>query len=171
MKHEIALKVMAYLDGELSGPEAREIAVLVERDEATRGLYQELRTTREVLKANEPTAILPETRDFFWHKIERALLESDPRAARPIAPWAGWLASWRRWLVPAVGAALLLGLGLTGLFRSPHSSAWSLAEVENLSDEVNSHSFLAGGTLVVWVENKHAYRPEDWEPTEPPAFQ
>ncbi len=171
MKHEIAMKVMAYLDGELSRSEAREIAVLVERDEAARGLYQELRTTRDVLKANEPVAVLPESREFFWNKLERALLGPDGSVAKPAASWAGWLAAWRRWLVPAAAAAVLLGLGLSGWFHGPQRSAWSLAEVETLSDEVNSHSFLAGGMLVVWVENKNVYRPEDWEPTEPPAYQ
>ena len=53
MKPELELKLQAYLDGELSAREAREVEAAIANDAAAQGLLGELRTTTAVLRENE----------------------------------------------------------------------------------------------------------------------
>ena len=79
MNEEQQLKLQAFLDGELPEREAREILAWTQRDGAAAALLAELKNTRQALVKSEPHLSVPESRDFFWSKIEREI----QRAARP----------------------------------------------------------------------------------------
>ena len=73
MNVELGIKLQAHLDGELTGRDAQQVAALLESDVEARALFNELQQTRTVLKGNEPEFRLPESREFFWSKIEREI--------------------------------------------------------------------------------------------------
>ena len=104
MDYEAQLKLQAYLDGELPEKEAREVANWLARDREAVALFAELRNTRQALVGLEVGVELPETREFFWSKIEREIRRQ--AGPEPIARPSGLLATWRRFLVPA-GALVL----------------------------------------------------------------
>src|SRR5687768_2283477 len=80
MNVDDGIKLQAYLDGELTDREARQIAGSIENDAEARALFDELQQTTTLLKANEPELPLPESREFYWGKIERDIerLEAVP---------------------------------------------------------------------------------------------
>src|SRR5690349_21859011 len=96
MNQEMELKLQAWLDGELSPAEAGKMAALVETDGDARALYTELQQTSLALKGNEPEMRLPETREFYWSKIEREIARLETAPASSTLPW--WLAFVRRHL-------------------------------------------------------------------------
>jgi anti-sigma factor RsiW len=105
MDSEAQLKLQAFLDGELPEAEARKVAASVASDKSASDLMKELRQTRQALKLFEPEYKLPETREFFWSKIERQISQVVPTPAAPVPfPWAAWL---RRILWPATAFALI----------------------------------------------------------------
>jgi anti-sigma factor RsiW len=152
MKVEDGIKLQAQLDGELTGREAQEIAALIENDAEARALFAELQQTRTMLTANEPEFRLPESREFYWSKIERQIerLEAAPTVAQSPA----WLLFFRRHLTAiggtAVAAALVMFVGvqmnLTGdLFE----------EIDNPLDDTSSFSFRSESQqmTLVWISN------------------
>ena len=113
MDHDSQLKLQAYLDGELPEAEARAAANWLARDREAVALHTELRNTRQALVGFEIGVELPESREFFWSKIEREIQRLEPTAAAKPAP--SLLARWRRMLVP-IGA--MAGLVLAALVVS-----------------------------------------------------
>jgi len=175
MKHELELKLMACLDGELPEREAREITVLVEQDPQARALLDELRQTRAALHGQETIAQVPESREFYWSKIERSIQRETAATVGSSLSWLDWMQAWRRWLAPVAGAAVIALLAVGGAIWANRDAAasagWHLAEVEDLSDQVQSHVFRAGNMMVVWVDTQDTRAPSNWEPTEPPIVQ
>lgn len=111
MDFDTQLKLQAFLDGELPEDEARAMVSLIARDAEAKALHAELKNTRKALKASEPTVQLPESREFFWSKIEREIQRLEP--VRTTAPSVSLVGRLRRLLMPmGVFAALVL----TGLF-------------------------------------------------------
>lgn len=128
MDHESQLKLQAYLDGELSGRAARGVERWLAADAEAHALAGELRNTRQALVGNEMPVPLPETREFYWSKIEREIrrqqtVESAPAVSRLVARLKGrvgvladrWSPAgsgfgvwWKRVLVPAVAVACLV---------------------------------------------------------------
>lgn len=110
MNAEFKLKLQACLDGELSTRDARDVEAQLQAAPEARALQAELQSTRALLRGNEPAYTLPESGDFYWSKIERAIRAADEAAGRRSHPFSlGWL--FRHWpqLSGAVaGAALLL---------------------------------------------------------------
>jgi anti-sigma factor RsiW len=155
---DMQLKVMAYLDNELSPAEARKVGTWISTDPAARELYNELKETREILTQNEPVLALPESRDFFWSKIQRGIAAAEREPVRSEArPW------WTRFLAPVAGTvalfALLLSLvdrGGAGLqLSSAPSGAAPLHRFEEAPD-VSSITFRseAEGVTVVWLSTQ-----------------
>ncbi len=142
------LKLQAFLDGELSTAEARQISELLTRDTAAAALFTELRQTREALAAAEEGLVLPESREFFWSKIQREIQrqQSLPHSA-PANPL---LAGFRLWFKPALGLALvvLLGVIVTRQVSPPpmHVAVTSLED----TGAFTYHDYKAGITLV-WL--------------------
>ena len=108
MDHEKQLKLQAFLDEELSEAEAKEVASWLAKDQEATLLLAELRNTRQSMARFEAGVRLPESREFYWSKIEREIERLEPAAARPEPVRTSWVAAWRRFLVPAGAVAALL---------------------------------------------------------------
>ena len=155
MKPELELKLQSYLDGELSESEARDVASAIGNDPEAQALLRELKTTAAMLRENEPQMAVPESREFYWSKIERAIERCEPEAARPML--ALWY-SLRRVIAPVAGLALVLFLGIASFkFHTASDPSVHLAEVESLSEHVSSFSFRSQSQnmFVVWLHENN----------------
>jgi len=162
MNRELELKVQAWVDGELSEREARKVAKEVDSDREAQALVAELQMTKQILAGNEPEVLLAESRDFYWSKIRRAIEESTPAEAAPVAR-VSWAFSWRRMLAPLSGAALVVVLTTVlslNFFRheSVNDTLANLVEVENPSEHIGSISYRspAEKMFVVWLYDKES---------------
>src|SRR5690242_11198744 len=99
MNGESQIKLQAFMDGELPESEAREVAGWLARNQEAALLLQELRHTRQSLKGHDASIKLPESREFFWSKIEREIHRQE-QTAPAIAP-APKASFWLRFLVPS----------------------------------------------------------------------
>lgn len=155
MNLETKLKLQAYLDGELDGRDAAQTAAYLEQDAEARALQAELANIKAVLAANEPEMKLPESREFYWSKIERAVRQ---QTALPVE--SGFLPGYPRWfriLAPAFGAALLMAaaVSVARLATTPSTLTY-LHEIETPLEDTSSISFHseAAGMTVVWVQTE-----------------
>ena len=153
------LKVQAYLDNELSPADARKVGTWLSSDPAARELYNELKDTREVLVQNEPALKLPESREFFWSKIERGIATTQRVPSEPVArPW------WTRLLAPAAGAVALFALVFTLVDRGGGGQPVELSQsIERAplhqfegAPDVSTIAFRseAEGVTVVWLSTE-----------------
>jgi anti-sigma factor RsiW len=158
INHETELKLQAYLDGELSAGEAKAIADLLGRDAGVQALYQELSIAQSLLAENELERKLPESREFYWSKIQRQIerVESTQANGRTEAAASRW---WPRFLAPA-GVLAALAVFVAVVLRSPESGQAVLAlddsqEIETPLEETSSFSFRseAAAMTVVWVDS------------------
>ena len=159
MDSEFLLKLQGYRDGELSSGESRAIEARVAADPEAEALLAELRMTHSMLKDGEPVMALPESREFYWNKIEAGILRDVPSPSR--REGFGWASAWQRALGPLTGFATAAILGLAAiryydLAPFSHMSG-ALAEVENESEHTGLFSFRshAENMLVVWVYDKN----------------
>jgi len=85
MNQDRELQIQALLDGELSGRQARKVEQWLAGDADAQALAQELKATKTALAQNEPLLALPETREFYWSKIQRQIEAAVPerKAAQP----------------------------------------------------------------------------------------
>ena len=146
MDTEVELKLQAFLDGELSESEAGEVAKLLAQDQQAVLLLAELRNTRQALAGFEKGVKLPESREFFWSKIEREM--SRLEAPRPVEK-PSLLEGWRRFLVPAGAVAALLtvviiAVGPFGVDTLAQTDAREDSGAFTYRDE-------SSGTTLVWV--------------------
>ena len=158
INHDTELKLQAYLDGELLPGEAKVISRLLESDAGAQALYQELRTAKSLLAGNELERKTPESREFYWSKIQRQLERVESTQAegqREPAP-AQW---WTRFLAPA-GVLGALAVFVAVALRSPEGAGSFLAlddshEIETPLEETSSFSFRseAAAMTVVWVDS------------------
>jgi anti-sigma factor RsiW len=72
------LELQAWLDGELSAPEARRIRRKIAGDAEARRLAAELQAIKSALAGNEMARTVPETRALYWDKIERQIRRPAP---------------------------------------------------------------------------------------------
>src|SRR4051812_42266364 len=104
MNQDLELTIQALLDGELSSREAGQLERLLATDAEARALCAELKMTKTVLAGNEPELKLPETREFYWSKIQRQIEHAE--VAEPVARTPFWL-TWRRYFAPLGGVAIV----------------------------------------------------------------
>ncbi|HEV2391025.1 MAG TPA: hypothetical protein VG146_01545 [Verrucomicrobiae bacterium] len=147
MEYQEQLKLQAHLDGELSEAEARQVVERLGRDPEAASLFAELSQTREAVAGFEQGITLPETREFYWSKIERDIRRVD-RAGRDEAP-VGVLALWQRLLVPATGLVLVALACFLGI-RSFHFSTPAVETAVTDAGTFTYHDSSAGATLV-WL--------------------
>ncbi len=170
MKVEFELQLQAYLDGELPEREARQMAERLTTDREAQALMEELSATKHWLAGNEPEVMLPESREFYWSKIERAIdaAESVPVQEIHHPLWVNWL----KFLVPATGMALAVWLGLI-LFKPAKplttvmdDPAVYQSETENLSPYTTSFAFRSQreNMFVVWISNNDPQPAPEVEP-------
>jgi hypothetical protein len=164
MNTELLLKLQSWVDGELPDRESRQMAELVRTDKEAAALAAELKTTKGFLAGNGLEAKLPESREFYWSKIERAIERAgvDTEEREP----GSWLVALRRLLVPATGFALVAfltvaSLGVFNRDRGEGSLASDdpiryLVQEENLSKDVDivSYKSKSENMFVVYVTNR-----------------
>jgi len=168
MEYQNQLKLQSYLDGELPEDEAREVANWLARDQEAVALLTELRQTRQAVTGFEDGIRLPESREFFWSKIEREIQRQEAHTKEQ-APRIPWALRFRRFLMPATGLAVLALLALV-VTREGGGSA-SDSSVETALEDSGAftyHDDSAGATLV-WLsypaDNEGADN-DDWDSLE-----
>jgi len=168
MKQELELKLQALLDGELSPGEAAEVSALLEGDAQARALHAELQQTCLAMKGNEPEHRLPESREFFWSKIEREIERLESAPAPSATPW--WLAFVRRNLAAVSGVGVAAALVVLAAFQFNYLSPDRLLEeIDNPLDDTSSFSFRSESQkmTVVWITDGSAATADDeGEPAE-----
>ena len=148
MNEDLQLKLQAYLDGELSSGETQAVRDLLARDAAARNLLVELTNTRDAVVAHEATIKLPESRAFYWSKIQRKISREEKPTVSSPAKFSvlTWL---HRALVPAgamaaVGIAVILSLPSRGGAGDNTMTASDTATF-------TYHNY-ATGTTLVWLD-------------------
>src|SRR6267378_5498850 len=154
MNQDRELQIQAFVDGELSARQARKVEEWLATDAEAQALLRELQATKAALAQNEPQLTLPETREFYWSKIQRQIEAAVPEREAAQPPF--WLA-WRRYLAPVTAVAAVTILALFSMKEMGLDEAdRHLAEIENLSEHASSLSFRSQSEnmFVVWVYNK-----------------
>ena len=148
MEYDSQLKLQSFLDGELSEAEAREVASWLARDQEAVLLLAELRNTREACAKSEGIVLLPESREFFWSKIEREISRLEQPAVPRERP--SLLALWRRFLVPAsaIAALVIITIIAVGPLKT---SSMPISEAENTDNGAFVYRDDATQTTLVWL--------------------
>jgi len=151
MEYQDQLKLQAFLDGELPEADAREVAARLVREPEAAALLGELRRTRESLAGGEKAVKLPETREFYWSKIQREIVRLETPTSEPAAK-APLGALLRRLFVPAASLAVLVIVGVI-VVRDylPDGSALNGMEVAVADSEAFTYRDYSSGTTVVWL--------------------
>jgi len=97
---EQLLDLQAYVDGELPAERRRQVEAALPADLNAQELVTGLRQLGSLIRAHEPTATVPVSREFYWSQIRRQI-----DAEQPKAPAASAALGWLRWLIPAMGVA------------------------------------------------------------------
>jgi anti-sigma factor RsiW len=153
MDYDTQLKVQTYLDGELSPDESRDIANLLARDRDAVALLGELRNTRQALVGTEIGVTLPESREFFWSKVQREIEFQEKRDAQsqtqppPAFSLATLLHSWRKLIVPS---AALSALALAAIMTLSSGSHVSLVETAVADPGAFTYHDFSTDTTLVW---------------------
>ena len=151
MDYDAQLKLQALLDGELPEAEASEVTQWLARDPEAAALLGELRNTREAMAGSEAARQLPESREFFWSKVQREIQRLEPPAAKPAsAPLSALL---RRFLVPASAIALLVvaGVVLTRPIMPGHRTPAGAIETALADSGAFTYRDYSAGTTLVWL--------------------
>jgi anti-sigma factor RsiW len=148
MTEEQQLKIQSFLDGELPEAEAREMASWIARDADAKAMHAELKNTRKAIKASEVNVQLPESREFFWSKIQRDIERLEP--ARESKPHFSIFDSLRRLLVPvsALAVVVISGFMAYNQLSPEHPTEAEMAMAD--SSAFTYHDYSAGTTLV-WL--------------------
>lgn len=148
MNENLELKLQAWVDGELSPAETRRIGALAAEDAEAARLVAELRSLKSDLAGNEMALAVPETREFYWSKIQRQI-ERETRSPRPERVS---VPAWRRWLAPLTGFAALACMLVLALkpFAPP-----TFDEIASTGDGIEAVTFhdQAAGMTVVWLSD------------------
>jgi anti-sigma factor RsiW len=155
MNVDLGIKLQAYLDGELASSDARAVSTLLESDASARALFEELQQTRTLLRSNEPEFRLPESREFFWSKIEREIGRAE--AVTP-AQRGGWFAFLRRHLAATAGVGVAVAVTLFAALQMNWVSPDLFEEIENPLEDTGSFSFRSESQqmTLVWISNPSA---------------
>ena len=99
-ENETELKVQALVDGELTGREAEDLRARIETDDGLRKLHARLTAVRGLMAGAELPRTLPESGDFHWSQISKAIEREErqtKRLARPASVRNGYYGGWCRW--------------------------------------------------------------------------
>ena len=127
------LKLQAFLDGELDARETREVEALLAQDAQSAALMQELRWTKGAIVGSEAEVRLPESREFFWGKVERTI-EASERLAASAPAGRAW---WTKLLYPATGLAAMVAV----MFVVSGGRGTDGSDTESVPEDVNAVSF------------------------------
>jgi anti-sigma factor RsiW len=148
MHYDAQLKLQAYLDGELPEGEARVLAAGLAQDPQAEALLTELRQTRDAMAGSEQVRALPESREFYWSRIQREIERVEAPAPQPMRV-SGLIMAFRRFLVPLTGLALLVVAGFIAT-RGPVEPTSSIETAVVDPGTLIYHDYSAGATFV-WL--------------------
>jgi len=149
--NENQLKLQAYLDGELAPDERQQVETAFLQDPEAKLLLAELKMTRSVLAGYEDEIKLPESREFYWSKVERGIhaAERTEPARNGDAALRTW---WRKWLMPAGAfAALVIAGWLAGTQTGFVGSTAPLGESSIDDTGAFTYRDFSTGTTLVWL--------------------
>src|SRR5205085_9155590 len=128
---------------------AREVANWLAKDREAVALHGELRNTRQAMVGLEIGIELPESREFFWSKIEREIERLEQPA--PARPASSLFAAWRRFLMPAAAVAALMIAAIVANNELGIVGGPSVAKLESTRSDPGTfvyRDYSAGSTLV-----------------------
>ena len=157
MNEEFQLKLQAFLDGELSAKEVREVEARLASDNEAKALLGELQNTRAAFLMFGKELKLPESREFFWSRIEREICSLQAKPERETAEPSWFAAAFLRRIAIPVGAfaaialAAILTIKQAGIFstKSPDLSGVEIAMADD--SEVFTYHDHSAGMTVVWL--------------------
>ena len=164
-ENETELNVQALVDGELTGAEADAFRARIEGDDALRELHARLTAVRGLMAGAELPRTLPESGDFHWSQISKAIEQGDRQAKRLAKPASG-TGSLLRWVTPLVGlGCILLLLTSPSRHNGPPDLGILLSsdhELELSADEIDVMTFNTGddNISVVWLDFSMDLRPD-----------
>ena len=153
MNPENELKLQAYLDGELAVPDAQAVEAQVQANAEVRAMAAELRWTKAMLKGNDLERTVPETRDFYWSKIEQTIQAGQAAVLsrdRIHGPRFNWLS--RFW--PQLGGAWAVSLLLVlATIRFGWLAGPSWIEADHASNDLGAMVFRSDAErmTMVWL--------------------
>ena len=154
MTDETRFRVQAWVDGELPESAAADASRLIQTDPAAARLAQELGMVRSWLAAGEAPRSLPESREFYWSKLQRALEGTGTGAT---ATDGGPVPSlrWLRWLLPAGLAAALAVVLYTAKPPPPQNAGLTSTEIDSPQEDWGTITFRSDREqmTVVWIGN------------------
>ena len=154
IKRDVALKVQAQVDGQLTGREATRLTARLTRDRELSALRDELLVMKEWLREEPIERPVPESREFYWSKIQRGIAAAPTGRVRHFSS-LGW---WLRWLVPVGATALLCVYWFLPMVPAPDQGVHLSVghEIETPLADTMSFSFRSesAAMTVVWVETR-----------------
>ena len=160
MKTEMLLKIQSWVDGCLSARESAEMERFMAANPDAQALAGELRMTKLAFVGNESAMTLPESREFFWSKVQREIARQEA-AGVPVESAgffvAGW---WRKLLVPVTSVAglALVAVLVTVATRTEDGSD----QIESQLEGVSTVTYGVPGMKVIWIDRNE---PMSDEPT------
>ncbi len=167
MKHELELKIQAWLDGELPDHEARRLGQWIARDAEAAALAAELGSLRQAMRRNEAAATLGESREFYWSQIERRIQREAGVRRTDAAPW---YARWRRYIAPLAGVAALACVLLMAVMQTRAPTFDEFSSSTEGMEAVTFHDQSAQMT-VVWLQDNSPAAPETQPAPNPARYQ
>ena len=151
MDYDAQLRLQAFLDGELPEAETSELANWMARDREAAAMLEELRHTCDALAGSEEGIQLPESREFFWSKVQRGIQRLEEPA--PKAAPAPLFARWRRLLVPASALALVFVAAVLLIQPAGQFGRTSTADIETALADAGAFTYrdYSAGTTLVWL--------------------
>ncbi len=137
MNEENKIKLQAYLDGELSGRDEREISELLTTDHQAQLLLAELRMVKSALHGGEPELKLPETREFYWSKIQKEIERAGQGPVSQSNSW--WKPVYARFAGGLAAACGVLVISFIAFNNGP--TKYAAGEVEGSGDEMGVITF------------------------------
>ncbi len=169
MSEELAIKIQAYLDGELSQEDSLQLLAQLEKDSQAKELLESLKLEQATLKnIGEKDHSMPVAHSYFWKGISQAIDQESVRHeskddVTSSANFPGWLS----WLIP-VGVAGCFAIVafqngyLESVVESIRSTGKKAARRAPSFHEIDSRQQNAGfisfrseseGVSVVWISN------------------
>jgi hypothetical protein len=123
----------------------------VARDREAAAVLEELRNTRDALGGFETGIQMPESREFFWSKVQREIQRLEEPA--PKSTPAPLFARWRRFLVPASALALVLFTAVVLMQPAGQSGRTAAGDIETALADAGAFTYrdYSAGTTLVWL--------------------
>ena len=151
MDYNAQLKLQAFLDGELPANEASKVAKWAAEDREAAAVLEELRNTGDALAGFEAGIQLPESREFFWSKVQREIQRLETPAPEPTrTPLFSLL---RRFLVPASALALVLVAAVVLTRPTGPFGRTAATDIETALTDAGAFTYrdYSAATTLVWL--------------------